>query len=109
MRSAMARMAGSSEPESSVIAADCSTCRSSRRSAAPSSGSRAGITQRTSHGRVPPWISSEPIATRKAMKTSSERLGVSEGRVCAAASVTTPRMPAQTTTVPSRQPSRSSR
>ena len=37
-------------------------------------------------------------ATRKATKTSSGRSTVSRGRVCAAASVTTPRMPAQTMT-----------
>ena len=39
------------------------------------------------------------------MKMTSERSGVPWGSVCAAASVTAPRMPAHTMTVPSRHPS----
>ena len=58
---------------------------------------------------VPPWISSDIVATAKAMSTSTDRCGVSSGRVCAAATVTAPRIPAHTTTMPSRQPSGSRR
>ena len=36
----------------------------------------AGLTSRTTNGRVPPWMMSEAAATRNAMKTTSDRSGV---------------------------------
>ena len=53
--------------------------------------------------RVKPWMTSVPIVTTSAMKTSDSRCGVSGGSRNAAASVTTPRMPAQPATAPSRR------
>jgi hypothetical protein len=74
------------------------------RSAAAAAGSGvAGPTARISRASVPPWISSDPTATTNATSTSSERLGASSGKVCAAATVTAPRMPAHTLIAPARQ------
>ncbi|SIM68110.1 Uncharacterised protein [Mycobacteroides abscessus subsp. abscessus] len=50
---------------------------------------------------VPPWTARDRAATAKAMKISTERIGVSSGRVWAAATVTAPRIPAHTTIPPS--------
>ena len=69
-------------------------------SAALGTGSRR---RATSHGSVVPWISSVPATTTKAASWSTSRCGVSSGSRKAAASVTTPRMPAHETTTPPSQ------
>ena len=61
----------------------------------------------TSHVNVPPCSNSVPAATTNAIRISIDRCGVSFGSDCAAARVTAPRMPAHTSTVPSRQPNAS--
>jgi hypothetical protein len=61
---------------------------------------------RITHGRLRPWTIRLTSATTKAMRIRSSRAGVVSGSsVCAAARVTTPRIPAQTMTTPSFQPS----
>ena len=55
-------------------------------------------------GRVRPWASSVVAATTNAMSTTCGRYGVLSGSDCAAATVTTPRIPDQASTTPPRQP-----
>ena len=64
-----------------------------------------GVSRRTNGPTVPPWMSNDSTATENAISTNNARCGVSSGNVCAAATVTAPRMPAHTTTAPSRHPS----
>lgn len=67
-------------------------------------GSRLRPSTRTSHGSVPPCSSSVPPATTNPISTSVDRDGVDAGSDCTAATVTAPRMPAHTSSTPSRQP-----
>ena len=66
------------------------------RATASATGSGAGTLSRlASHGRESPWMNSVPAVTVNAISSSVLRCGVSLGMTNAAASVTTPRMPAQ--------------
>ena len=51
--------------------------------------------RRATHGSDMPWRNSVPATTVKAISSSTSRYSVSTGMTNAAASVTTPRMPAQ--------------
>lgn len=56
-------------------------------------------TLRASHGSVRPWSRRVPTVTTRAASTSTSRSGTDGGNDRAAASVTTPRMPAHPTTI----------
>ncbi|SLH17976.1 Uncharacterised protein [Mycobacteroides abscessus subsp. abscessus] len=89
-------------PAETVRSSSSTLARSSRKS----SPGRAGPSRRRTSGpTVAPWHNSERVATANATKINSGRFGVSAGRVCAAATVIAPRIPANTTTKPSRGPS----
>ena len=59
---------------------------------------RGDPSRRTSQGSVSPWMSSVPRGDENATSSSTSRCRASSGIAKAAASVTTPRMPAQPTT-----------
>ena len=80
---------------------------SSALSSAKTGAAAAGCTPATKRPRVPPCIPREIAATQKAMRIIAVRPGSPLGSVCAAATVTAPRMPAQTMVAPSRVPRRS--
>ncbi len=89
---------GSSSSSSSTwwYAALLACCSTVARASASSAGSGDGTSsRRANHGSDSPWMKSVPATTVNAMSSSTSRCGVSSGITNAAASVTTPRMPAQ--------------
>ena len=99
-------VSGGGSPTASAVSRSRSPnrARSNPSSASLAACSPLGMIRRSIKPMVPPCSSSDSTATAKAISTSTGRWGVSAGKVCAAATVTAPRIPAQTTTVPSRQP-----
>ena len=78
--------------------------RSLRSSSSTSPDAIWGLTKRMTAGSVSPWMMSDPAATRSATSSRNPRIGTSWAIVCDAARVIAPRIPAHTTTAPSRGP-----